>query len=148
MPDHNPNRRGEFDSLLDEAKAFFEEVANQPIGVSRIQEFSWLHLPREQKIRADELRRRLRLLLAALAPGIQRSPLLDKRDLRRFARLGRTMDAALRFEAFRQSEAHGLCPDASYEFRESSREIAELLDLVPEANTSDEPAVAVEPNAG
>jgi hypothetical protein len=148
MPDHTSNRRGEFDSLLSEAKAFFEEAANQPIGVSRIQEFSWLYLSSEQKIRADDLRRRLRLSLAALVPGIQTSPLLDKRDLRRFSRLGRTMDAALRFETFRQSEAHGLCPDASYEFRESSREIAELLDLVPEAKAFEERAVAAEPKVG
>jgi hypothetical protein len=97
MPDHALNRRGEFDSLVNEAQAFFEEAANQPIGVSRIQEFGWLHLPPAQKMRADDLRRRLRLSLAALVPGIQTTPLLDKRDLRRFARLGRTMDAALRF---------------------------------------------------
>ena len=58
------------------------------------------------------------------------------------------MDAALRFETFRQSKAHGLCPDAAYVFRESSREIAELLDLVPEAKASDELAVAVEPKVG
>ena len=58
------------------------------------------------------------------------------------------MDAALRFETFRQSEAHSLCPDASYEFRESSREIAELLDLVPEAKTFEERAAAAEPKVG
>jgi hypothetical protein len=104
-------------------------------------------LPRTEN-ESRRLAARLRLSLAALVLGIQTSPLLDKRDLRMFARLGRTMDAALRFEAFRQSEAHGLCPDASYEFRESSRKIAEILDLVPEAKTSEERAVAAGPKAG
>ena len=71
MPDHTLNRRGEFDSLINEAQAFFEEAANRPIKVSRIQDFSWLHLSSEQKIRADDLRRRVRLTLAALVPGVQ-----------------------------------------------------------------------------
>jgi hypothetical protein len=57
MPDHTLNRRGEFDSLVNEAQEFFEEAANQPIGVSRIQEFSWLHFSLAQRMRADDLRR-------------------------------------------------------------------------------------------
>ena len=146
MPDNIDHRRLEFDKLVNEAKAFFEEAAKQSTGVSGIHDLSWMGLSPQQRVRADDLRHRLRLLLAALAPGIERSPLLDKRDLRRFARLGRTMDAALRFQAFRQTPgANGLWPDASEEFRESYVEIAELLDLVPEPSTSNGPTAAPEP---
>ena len=31
MPDHTLNPRGEFDSLINEARAFFAEAANRPI---------------------------------------------------------------------------------------------------------------------
>jgi len=31
MPDHTLNPRGEFDGLINEARAFFAEAANRPI---------------------------------------------------------------------------------------------------------------------
>ena len=83
----------------------------------------------EQQAVGDRLRHRLRQLLVVLTPEIQNAPLLDKVDLPRFAKLGRTMDAALRFAAFRNSR-RGL-DLASEVFGEAYREVAEILDLVP-----------------
>jgi len=67
--------------------------------------------------------------MALLVPAIQNAPLLDKRDLARFSRLGRYMDAALRFQSFRtRREAD---PRASRVFQRAYDEIRRLLELVP-----------------
>ena len=54
-----------------------------------------------QQTTAQRIRLDLPKLLALLVPEIRGAPLLDKRDLPRLAKLGGTMDAALRFESFR-----------------------------------------------
>jgi|SRR6516165_4422875 len=59
--------------------------------------------------------------------AIQNAPLLDKRDLARFSRLGRTMDAALRFQSFRPRR--DVDPRASRVFHSAYEEIRRLLDL-------------------
>ncbi len=100
MPDGIADLRREFDSLVSEAKAFFEEAARET--VRRICEGSWYDLSDEQRSRANDIRHRIRCLLARLATPIQGSPLLDKHDFRKFVRLDRAMDAALRFQAFRR----------------------------------------------
>jgi hypothetical protein len=53
---------------------------------------------------------------------------LDKRDLPRFAKLGWTMDAALRFESFRGNDVGHLACDV---FRDAYDEARELLDPLP-----------------
>jgi hypothetical protein len=71
----------------------------------------------------------LRQQMALLVPAIQNAPLLDKRDLARFSRLGRTMDAALRFESFRAPREAD--PRASRVFQGAYDEIRRLLELLP-----------------
>ena len=67
--------------------------------------------------------------MALLVPAIQNAPLLDKRDLARFSRLGRTMDAALRFQSFRTRREGD--PRASRVFQRAYEEIRRLLELLP-----------------
>jgi hypothetical protein len=67
--------------------------------------------------------------MALLVPAIQNAPLLDKRDLARFSRLGRTMDAALRFQPFRTPREGD--PRASRVFQHAYDEIRRLLEFVP-----------------
>ena len=88
---------------------------------------NWALLSVEQKASADGIRRELRKTLSVLVPEIQDAPLLDKLDLERF-KLGRTMDAALRFEPFRGNRIGHLTSDV---FREACEEARELLELLP-----------------
>ncbi len=144
MSDGIADLRKEFDSLVSEPKAFFEEAA---CGRSRyICEASWYNLSDEQRSRANAIGHRNRCLLARLATPIQGSPLLDKQDFRKFLRLGRTMDVALHFQAFRMVGIYDPDdpPTASGVFDDAGDEIAELLDLVPERNTVDELAATGE----
>ena len=67
--------------------------------------------------------------MALLVPAIPNAPLLDKRDLARFSRLGRTMDAALRFQQFRTRREGD--PRASRVFQRAYDEIRRLLEFVP-----------------
>ncbi len=135
----------EFDSLVSEAKAFFEEVDRDRHG--RLREDSWYDLPTEQRARAKDIRHRIRLRLARLATPIHVSPLLDKQDFRKFVRVGRAMDAALHFRAYRRTGVSDPDdpPNASWVFDGVSEELAELLDLVPERVSVDE-AAASEPS--
>jgi len=55
--------------------------------------------------------------------------LLDKRDLARFSRLGRTMDVALRVQPFRTRGE--VDPRASRVFQRAYNEIRRLLEFVP-----------------
>ncbi len=145
MPDSIADLRKEFDSLVSEAKAFFEEAAR---GRSRyICEASLYSLSDEQRSRANDIRRRIRCLLARLATPIQGSPLLDKPDFRKFVRLGRAMDAALHFQAFRRVGVYDSDepPFASGIFNDASEEIAEMLDLVPEPCTFNVSPASIEP---
>jgi len=87
--------------LAENALAFFEEARNKPSNAWRMSEWTWGRFSKEQQATAERLGRDLRQQLALLVPAIQSAPLLDKRDLARFAKLGRTMDAALRLESFR-----------------------------------------------
>jgi len=114
--------------LARKAETFFEEAGGESWNALRIAEQSWALLSVEQKASADGIRRELRKTLSLLVPEIQDAPLLDKRDLERFAKLGRTMDAALRFEPFRGNNVGHL---ASEVFREAYEEARELLELLP-----------------
>jgi len=67
--------------------------------------------------------------MALLVPAIQNAPLLDKRDLTRFSRLGRTMDAALRFQSFR-ARRDGDPERAVFSSAHTTR-FAGLLELLP-----------------
>jgi hypothetical protein len=87
--------------LAQEAQPFFEQVRGEPANAWRLSEWTWGHLSREQQAIAERLGHDLRQQMALLVPAIQNAPLLDKQDLARFSRLGRTMDAALRFQPFR-----------------------------------------------
>lgn len=87
--------------LAQEAESFFEQVRSEPTNAWRLTECTWGHLSREQQAIAERLGHNLRRQMALLVPAIENAPLLDKRDLARFSRLGRTMDAALRFQSFR-----------------------------------------------
>ena len=89
-------------------------------------------------------------MLTCLATPFQASPLLDNHDFRRFVRLGRAMDAALRFQAFRRV---GIYPseDPPYApliFKTASDELGELLDLIPEQSTTPSLVVQVAATLG
>ena len=122
----------EFNSLVTEAKTFFEVVDHRE--TSDIAGCGWRYLTGEEQARANDIRRRIRCLLTCLATPFQASPLLDKHDFRKFVRLGRVMDAALHFQAFRgaglYSFTHPAC--APHIFETASDELGELLDLIPE----------------
>jgi len=142
MSDEIAELRKEFTSLVSEGKAFFKEVrrdviTNDITTVGIGFEWSWEMLPDEQRSRATDIRHRLRCLLARLATPFQGSPLLDKQDFRKFVRLGRAMDAAMRLQAFRSvcirhSEDY---LSASVVFDEASERLGELLDLIPEQDS-------------
>ena len=66
----------------------------------RLADPNWALLSVEQKASADGIRRELRKTLSLPVPEIQDAPLLDKRDLERFAKLSRTIDAALGLSRF------------------------------------------------
>jgi hypothetical protein len=74
------------------------------------------------------------------------SPLLDKQDFRKLVRLGRAMDAAVRFQPFRRvcTSDPADPPYASTIFNMASKELAELLDLIPEQTPSPAPVVQTE----
>jgi hypothetical protein len=133
--------RKEFDRLLTEAKALFEEVERDHPGFI-IESFP-PHLSDERRSWIKDIRHWLRGLLARLAMPLPESPLLDKQDFRRFVRLGGAMDAALDFKAYR---GFGLENSddrlrASWIFKDACEEIDWLLDLVPESRPQ-EPATA------
>ncbi len=86
--------------LSQEAQSFFEQVRGEPTNAWRLSEWTWGRLSREQQAIAERLGHDLRQQMALLVPAIQNAPLLDKRDLAQFSRLGRTMDAALDFSRF------------------------------------------------
>ena len=133
--------RKRFNVLARKAEAFFREAGGESWNARRIADQNWALLSAEQKASADGIRRELRKTLSLLVPEIQEAPLLDKRDLGRFATLGRTMDTALRFEPFRGSKIGHL---ASEVFREAYEEARELLELLPRKGPW-EPPVAVRP---
>ena len=110
--------RKRFNVLARKAEAFFKEAGGESWNAWRIADQNWALLSAEQKASADGL---------------------DKRDLERFAKLGRTMDAALRFEPFRSNKIGHL---ASEVFREAYEEARELLELLPRKGPW-EPPVAV-----
>lgn len=133
MPiDSIPAKR--LNELAQNALAFFEEAKNKPSNAWRMSEWTWGRLSREQKPTAESLGRDLRQQLALLVPVIQSAPLLDKRVLARFAKLGRTMYTALRFQAFRTCRAAD--PRASHVFQVAYDEIRRLLDLLPSPGSS------------
>jgi hypothetical protein len=128
MPvDSTPAKR--INELAQEAQAFFEEVRREPSNAWRLSEWTWRRLSRERQATAEKLGHDLRQQMALLVPAIQNAPLLDKRDLARFSRLGRTMDAALRFQPFRPRRDAD--PRAARVFQGAYDEIRRLLDLVP-----------------
>src|SRR6516225_11372737 len=100
MPNENTPVQ-KLNQLAMEAQSFFERVRGEPTNAWRLSEWTWGRLSREQQAIAERLGHDLRQQMALLVPAIQNAPLLDKRDLARFSRLGRTMDAALRFQPFR-----------------------------------------------
>ncbi len=115
--------------LAKEAQSFFDQVRGEPTNAWRLSEWTWGRLSREQQAMAERLGHDLRQQMALLVPAIQNAPLLDKRDLAHFSRLGRTMDAALRFQSFRtRREAD---PRASRVSQHAYDEIRRLLELVP-----------------
>jgi hypothetical protein len=128
MPnDSTPVER--LNQLAKEAQSFFEQVRDEPTNAWRLSEWTWSRLSREQQAIANRLGHDLRQQMALLVPAIQNAPLLDKRDLARFSRLDRTMDAELRFQPFRtRREAD---PRASRVFQRAYDEIRRLLELVP-----------------
>ena len=145
MPEGIAEVRKEFKSLVTEAKAFFADVGHR--GISNIDDWSWRFLTDEERARANDIRLRVRCLLTRLATPFQASPLLDNHDFRRFVRLGRAMDAALRFQAFRRV---GIYPseDPPYApgvFETTSYELGELLDLIPEQTPA--PSLVVQADA-
>lgn len=141
MPENITDMRKEVDCLVTEAKAFFEEARRS--GLERIDDLSCYQITGELRARSNDIRYRIRWLLARLATPIQGSPLLDKQDFRKFVRLGRAMDAALHFEPFRRVSITDEIdsPPAATVFNEASEQLAELLDLIPEQSPS--PALAV-----
>ena len=111
MSEEGDRLRKRFNDLAKQAQEFFEEVGVEPGNARHIADHTWALLSVEQQATADRIRRDLRKLLTLLVPEIQSAPLLDKRDLPRFAKLGRTMDAALRFESFRSHDVGNLACD-------------------------------------
>ena len=99
MPNENTPVQ-KLNQLAMEAQSFFERVRGEPTNAWRLSAWTWGRLSREQQAIAERLGHDLRQQMALLVPAIQNAPLLDKRDLARFSRLGRTMDAALRFQPF------------------------------------------------
>jgi hypothetical protein len=138
MSEEGDRLRKRFNDLAKQAQEFFEEVGVEPGNARHIADHTWALLSVEQQATADRIRRDLRKLLTLLVPEIQSAPLLDKRDLPRFAKLGRTMDAALRFESFRRNDVGNLACDV---FREAYDEARELLELLPRQGPW-QPAVA------
>jgi hypothetical protein len=121
--------RRKLNRLADEAHTYFENAAVKCPSARWIDKRTWGLLSAEDQAIGDRLRHRLRQLLVTITPEIQNAPLLDKSDVQRLAKLGRKMDSALRFAAFRSTCGP---PDrASDVFREANRELAEILDLVP-----------------
>jgi hypothetical protein len=148
MPEGIAELRKEFNSLVTEAKAFFKDVGRR--GISNIDDWSWGFLTDEERARADEIRLRIRCLLTCLATPFQASPLLDNQDFRRFVRLGRAMDAALRFQAFRRVGIYPSedLPYAPGVFETTSHELGELLDLIPEQSPTPSLVVQVDATPG
>ena len=127
MPNHSTPVE-KLSQLAQEAQSFFEQVRGEPTNAWRLSKWTWGHLSREQQAIAERLGHD-RQQMALLVPAIQNAPLLDKRDLARFSGLGRTMDAALRFQSFRtRREAD---PRASRVFQRAYDEIRRLLELLP-----------------
>jgi hypothetical protein len=139
--------RKEFESLVNEAKALLEEVERD--RYVRLNEESWYRLTSEEKSCANTIRSGIRCLLTRLAAPVQSSPLLDNRDIRRFVRLGRAMDAALHFRTYRRTGVSDPDepPKASWVFNDASEELAELLDLIPEQCFSSAPEAQAEARA-
>ena len=127
--------RKEFDTLVNKARAFLEEVERG--RYVRLNEDRWYCLTSEERRTANEIRSGIRYLLARLAAPVQSSPLLDNRDFRRFVRLGRAMDAALHFRTYRRTGVSDPDepPSVSRVFNDASEELAELLDLIPEQDS-------------
>jgi hypothetical protein len=115
--------------LAQKAQSFFEMARGEPTNAWRLSEWTWGRLSREQQAVAERLGHDLRQQMALLVPAIQNAPLLDKRDLARFSRLGRTMDAALRFQPFRTRLE--VDPRASRVFQRAYDEMRRLLEFVP-----------------
>ena len=128
MP-NNSTPAEKLSQLAQEAQSFFDQVRGEPTNAWRLSEWTWGHLSREQQAIAERLGHDLRQQMALLVPAIQNAPLLDKRDLTRFSRLGRTMDAALRFQSFRTRREGD--PRASRVFQRAYDEIRRLLELLP-----------------
>jgi hypothetical protein len=139
--------RGEFDGLVTEANAFFEEVERD--HAAYISEKFPPYLSNERRSWVKEIQHRLRCMLARLATPLQESPLLDKQDFRRSVRLGRAMDAALDFRAYRGFGLENTDdrPCASWIFKDACEEIGELLDMVPESRAPETPSASPEPGA-
>jgi len=127
MPNENTPVQ-KLNQLAMEAQSFFERVRGEPTNAWRLSEWTWGRLSREQQAIAERLGHDLRQQMALLVPAIQNAPLLDKRDLARFSRLGRTMDAALRFQPFRTRREGD--PRASHVFQHAYDEIRRLLEFV------------------
>jgi len=127
MPNENTPVQ-KLNQLAMEAQSFFERVRGEPTNAWRLSEWTWGRLSREQQAIAERLGHDLRQQMALLVPAIQNAPLLDKRDLARFSRLGRTMDAALRFQPFRTRREGD--PRASRVFQHAYDEIRRLLEFV------------------
>jgi hypothetical protein len=131
MPDTISDLRSEFSRLAVEAKAVFELVERR--HAVYIDSRFPPHLSDEQRAWVDDVRRRVRGLLARLACPLQQSPLLNKHDFQRFVLLGRAMDAALGFKSYRgfgmENSDDTPCP--SWIFKDACKEIAELLDFIP-----------------
>ena len=128
MPNENTPVQ-KLNQLAMEAQSFFERVRGEPTNAWRLSEWTWGRLSREQQAIAERLGHDLRQPMALLVPAIPNAPLLDKRDLARFSRLGRTMDAALRFQSFRMRGE--VDPRASRVFQRAYDEIRRLLEFVP-----------------
>lgn len=148
MPERIAELRKEFDSIVTEAKAFFEEVGRR--GISSIDDWGWRFLTDEEEACANELRRRIRCLLTHLATPFQASPLLDNQDFRKFVRIGRARDATVHFQSFRRV---GIEPSEDPPFapgivRSASEELRELLDLIPVETLTAPPVVQSDANSG
>jgi len=127
MPNENTPVQ-KLNQLAMEAQSFFERVRGEPTNAWRLSEWTWGRLSREQQAIAERLGHDLRQQMALLVPAIQNAPLLAKLDLARFSRLGRTMDAALRFQPFRTRREGD--PRASHVFQHAYDEIRRLLEFV------------------
>jgi hypothetical protein len=88
MSQEGERRRKRFNDLAWQAQSFFEEIGDEPRNARQIADHTWTLLSVEQQATADRIRRELRKTLTLLVPEIQGAPLLDKRDLPPFAKLG------------------------------------------------------------